>query len=542
MKVTIVQSMELSEELRTKLAAGTSVSLRPEPGNKVDSNAVAVYLDNDKVGYMANSPSTVRRGTTSATKMSGFFKDGVVASCTAVLESSYEHECARQEGKKQTHWIALTYPVPVWNKDEGNIDEPIVLDVTAKSRVQYSDNGQVLDNFSSFGPGDLIVKLDTSANGEVKPIIMRRAVMASRFPAPAGEVKNPPDKLMLALQTKPMLPVSPVKVTGRNSFQVSLQVDGIRLDEFFDDMTSVIERHIMQAKDVKERFNYLVEQGVPASIIHGVTRSMRVLENPGLVSKPTQLFIQSGDRDYLTRALGYHLAGKNVRLVGEKGAGKNTLISSICWVLNQPLCRLQGNSDMDKIDILGGQTLNDHGTKFELSTFITTLMNGGDVVLDEINAIKPEIAIILQSLLDDAKCIEVPGYGTVKVHPASRIWATMNEAYVGTGEMNAATADRFTPIIMEDTAGLSALLRNRFPNAKEDDISACNKIYNQIRQAAQDQRCSYDAVTIRGFIDAMECSMWLPLRDTLLDNIAGRPQDPEDRKVVEAFINAVYPA
>lgn len=59
------------------------------------------------------------------------------------------------------------------------------------------------------------------------------------------------------------------------------------------------------------------------------------------------------------------------------------------------------------------------------------LMKGGDVVLDEINSVKPEIAIILHSLADDARFIEVPGYGFVTVHPDSRIWATMNEEYVG---------------------------------------------------------------------------------------------------------------
>lgn len=39
------------------------------------------------------------------------------------------------------------------------------------------------------------------------------------------------------------------------------------------------------------------------------------------------------------------------------------------------------------------------------------------MVLDEINSVKPEIAIILHLLADDARSVEVPGYGFVEMHP-----------------------------------------------------------------------------------------------------------------------------
>ena len=40
-----------------------------------------------------------------------------------------------------------------------------------------------------------------------------------------------------------------------------------------------------------------------------------------------------------------------------------------------------------------------------------------DVVLDEGNTIKPECADVLHSLTDEARRIQVPGYGLVKMHP-----------------------------------------------------------------------------------------------------------------------------
>lgn len=314
------------------------------------------------------------------------------------------------------------------------------------------------------------------------------------------------------------------------------------MDEFFSDMEEVIKKGIMQARDIKARVTYLMEQGVPSTLIHGVLQSMKCNDTGAVVIKPKQLFLQNAEDNYLTRCLGYHLAGKNIRLVGEKGAGKNTLVYTVCWVLNKALTRIQGNSDMDKIDLLGGQALDDHGTHFELSSFIEMLMKGGDVVLDEINSVKPEIAIILHSLADDARSIEVPGYGFVTVHPDSRIWATMNEEYVGTGMLNSATADRFVPIYLEDQMDLAKLLTSMVPGADKAAVKTCATIYEKIRKAIKDGKLSNDALTTRGFIDALEAAKWLPMRAALLDNVGCRPQDPDERRTVCDFIRAVYPA
>ena len=53
------------------------------------------------------------------------------------------------------------------------------------------------------------------------------------------------------------------------------------------------------------------------------------------------------------------------------------------------------------------------------------LRDGADIVLDEGNAIKPECADVLHSLTDEARQIEVPGYGLVKMAPESSFTITM---------------------------------------------------------------------------------------------------------------------
>lgn len=522
------------------LAAGTIVSLRPEPNNIKDPNAVQAFLGDEFVGYLANSKATIPQGCVSASNIVKILSNKSVAGVNAKLISCGEYKTT-DEHLTQTRWIAEVYPLPVWETKAESDKEVIVMKVGGP-RVLNSDKATVMSAFSSYGPGDLVCKmLPSTSTGSDKVTIWRKSVMGARDAAPAGEVSDPPVEVLLALQRKNMLPVTPVRLVGRDSYEVSVELNSSGLEEFIPDMDEVVKNCIMQVRDVKERVNYLLSQAVPSNIVRAALHAMRPLKYGKKVSRPRELFIQTLPDDYLSRALVYHLTGKNIRLIGEKGSGKNTLASSVCWVLQQPLCRVQGNADMDKVDMLGSQALNDHGTTFELSSFIQALQNGEDVVLDEINAIKPEIAVVIHSLTDDARSVDVPGYGYVEVHPLSRIWATMNEGYVGTGEMNPATVDRFTPIYLTESFSLSKLLTEMFPDFNKADIDTCQVIYNKILQAVRDSKCLPDAITTRGYIDAIESAGLLPLRETLLDNVGGRSQDEESRTAVKAYILAAYP-
>ena len=113
---------------------------------------------------------------------------------------------------------------------------------------------------------------------------------------------------------------------------------------------------------------------------------------------------------------------------------------------------------------------------------------------------------------------------------------------MGTGMLNSATADRFVPIYLEDQMDLVKLLTSMVPGADKTAIKTCATIYEKIRKAIKDGKLSNDALTTRGFIDALEAAKWLPMRAALLDNVGCRPQDPDERRTVCDFIRAVYPA
>lgn len=538
MRTTIFVSYEAGQKVIDSLTAGTMVRLEREPKNEKDPNAVQAFLEDMPIGYVANSPKTLISGTFPATKIAAnLAKDNVAGVYAKLLKPT-----PYGEKNERVRWEAELYWLPVWEQGSSDDSGPITVKVGG-SKVTHERIKDILAKIDNFKGGKLIVKMsDFGTDKSPVPVVWVKSDLENPKASPAGFVVEPTPELITALNAVGMLDVEPTKVMGKTgNYEATIAMQKSDIAEYHADMEDVIKRGVMQVRDVRERVTYLMDQVVPSKIIHGVLKALKSNETGTEVITPKQKFLQTADNNYLSRCLGYHLAGKNIRLVGEKGAGKNTLVYTVAWVMNKALCRIQGNSDMDKIDLMGGQALDDHGTHFELSNFLRMLEKGGDVVLDEINSVKPEIAIILHSLADDARSIEVPGYGLVKVHEDARIWATMNEAYIGTGELNSATADRFVPVYLADQMSLGALLTEMVPTASKEQVKACVTLYDKIRKAVRDGKCSIDAITTRGYIDALEAAQWLSMREALMDNIANRPQDPDDRKAVADFIRAAYP-
>ena len=246
---------------------------------------------------------------------------------------------------------------------------------------------------------------------------------------------------------------------------------------------------------------------------------------PELVPCPAVKFVQSDAYGELTRGLAYRLSGLNLRLIGGKGCGKNTLAQTLDWILNVPQYRMQGNAEMDKLDLLGGPTIENGTLRYKLSDMLRYIEAGADVVLDEGNTIKPECADVLHSLTDEARRIQVPGYGLVKMHPKSSFTITMNEGYAGTNYMNEATIDRFTPIQMSEHESVKEILRRVVPTASEHCLNVCDVVYCAIKSRIDSAGgLEPDAMTIRGLVDALRAEPLLGLRWGLMDNVAAKPE------------------
>lgn len=105
--------------------------------------------------------------------------------------------------------------------------------------------------------------------------------------------------------------------------------------------------------------------------------------------------------------------------------------------------------------------------------------------------------------------------------------------------MNAATVDRGPVIEVKQETNMSQLLAYAVPTAKPEDINICCKVAEAIQKSIREgSSLSPDAVTVRGYIDALECADEIPLKRGLLHNVAYKlPQGPESA-AVEQIIRA----
>ena len=503
--------------------------------SKTDPSGVEGSVDGKTVGYISNDPNLV------------FGKKSVPAK--KIRESVIDHpQCASARGlvlnckAQQNNKAGYLYETELYvvpKRDNGKSQKT--------DSIQYLVSGRSAENTKK---AELLGKLQALKN-DGKPIsfqvlILRISstyfVVLPESPvagASAGKIKTPDDILPQLIQDGGTYPATVVALNGRD-YTVEITPEIKNLSDYYPLIDAAVARCAGQSKVIEAKVETMLASRFEKRAIETILAQMPSLglASRGVPTPKTRYAQRSGNN--LADLTCYMLAGKMVRLVGEKGSGKNTLVETACWVLNRPMCRVQGSSELDKMDLLGSRTLKNGDTGFELSEFLQTLRDDGVAVIDEVNTVRPEVLTILHSLTDGARSIDVPGYGTVRMGPHACILYTMNEDYVGTGEMNAATIDRGPTIIVEQEQDMSILLKTAVPDASKEDINICCKVSNEIRNAAQSGSGSLtaEAITVRGYIDALQCAQFIPLRCALIQNVANKAQSAAERSIIEAIITA----
>lgn len=374
---------------------------------------------------------------------------------------------------------------------------------------------------------------------------------------PAGEVDpNSPD---FDLAVKVITTLGEVTASTRSPQNATYKVD-FEIDE--ETMTFIkTGKKVLTLQDVKDekssfipkkRLNaihkYLEKAGLKNKQIMEVMETY--VEYPkdvqSRIPEPTVFF--KDNFGGVRKTVIYTNKGKHLRLVGEKGTGKNLLTSVLAWVYQRPLFELSMNSQTDKMDLLGSKTFTttvDATGKettaigFQKEALVEAMELGGTLNLDEVNVADPSVLVMLHSIVDDRGSIEVPGYGRVKAHDNFNIILTMNKNYIGTNSLNEATSDRFTPIIFPNNQSIAEMLKERVSGAKAADIQLADRVYKSIMTLVQDGTLSMDCVTVRGFIDALEVADDLGLKEALEDSVANRVEDDEYRETVMSIIDDI---
>ncbi len=145
-----------------------------------------------------------------------------------------------------------------------------------------------------------------------------------------------------------------------------------------------------------------------------------------------------------------------VLVQGMHGTGKSTHIEQVAARLNWPCLRVNFDSQITRLDLVGKDVIrlkNDKQiTEFKEGIIPFALRNGVALVLDEYDAIKTDVAFVIQRLLEEeGKFALLEENEIISPHENFRLFATSNTLgagddlgiYHGTNLINQAQMDRW---------------------------------------------------------------------------------------------------
>lgn len=274
-----------------------------------------------------------------------------------------------------------------------------------------------------------------------------------------------------------------------------------------DETAKKIAGHLgLPEEEVKERFEYLLENNIPAKSMQKIFASY-VKYSPEVEKKvPKKPRVPFIDKDNILKsAIAGVNIGSHIMLEGLMGTGKNVLAETLAWLYKRPLYEFSMNSGVNNMDLLGAMTMVDGKVEFKRSNIIEAFEEGGMVVLDEFNIALPHVLSIFNSLLDERRRINVPGYKAIEAHKNFVAIGTQNPSYIGTFEGNQATLNRFYRIQFKEGASITdILLCSTNLDKKEDSefLDASKELHTRIINGVKDGAIAPESINIRGFIKA----------------------------------------
>ena len=240
------------------------------------------------------------------------------------------------------------------------------------------------------------------------------------------------------------------------------------------------------------------------------------------------------------QALGALLAGENLLLVGAKATGKNVLAENLAYCFGRGDWNVSFHVNMDAAMMLGSDTFRDGQVQFRPGPVYECASQGGFCILDEINMARNEALAALHSMLDFRRILDIPGYGRLKMHPASRFIATMNYGYAGTRELNEALASRFAVIALPPANEhmLANLLEKQYGHLSDKIRSSVIALFMDLQLKYQQGEISSKAVDLRGLLGALGIyQQGLGLRSALQMGLVNKVFNEDERQIIQDLLD-----
>lgn len=163
------------------------------------------------------------------------------------------------------------------------------------------------------------------------------------------------------------------------------------------------------------------------------------------------------DRDTTLAILAGFAHNRRVMVQGYHGTGKSTHIEQVAARLNWPCVRVNLDSHISRIDLIGKDAIEIKDgvqvTSFKEGILPWALRTNTAIVFDEYDAGRPDVMFVIQRVLEvDGKLTLLDQNEVIHPHPSFRLFATANTIglgdttglYHGTQQINQGQMDRWS--------------------------------------------------------------------------------------------------
>ena len=238
--------------------------------------------------------------------------------------------------------------------------------------------------------------------------------------------------------------------------------------------------------DVRETFGIDVDMKVPGF-------------SHDLPNVPSSDAAYQFDHDTTLAILAGFTHNRRVMVQGYQGTGKSTHIEQVASRLNWPCVRINLDSHVSRIDLIGKDmiTLREGKqiTEYKEGLLPWALQNPVALVFDEYDAGRPDVMFVIQRVLEsEGRLTLLDQNMVIRPHPAFRLFATANTVglgdttglYHGTHQLNQGQLDRWNIVTVlnylehDDEV---KIIRAKVPDLKDaEEVSAMVRMADLTRE------------------------------------------------------------
>lgn len=189
---------------------------------------------------------------------------------------------------------------------------------------------------------------------------------------------------------------------------------------------------------------------------------------------------------------------RRVMVQGYHGTGKSTHIEQVAARLNWPCVRINLDSHVSRIDLLGKDMIvlkeGKQITEWKEGLLPWSIQNPVALVFDEYDAGRPDVMFVIQRILEnEGKLTLLDQNLIIRPHPAFRLFATANTIglgdtsglYHGTQQINQGQMDRWNVVVQLNYLPHDkekAIVMAKMPDADKEMVDAMVRLAGMTRQ------------------------------------------------------------